>query len=235
MKFQNAKILVAILDYPFLETECVNSIFSMIEYSKWECPGESYPRNEIGWMFCNGTSPARAHNKAISAFLDDPSGFRSLLIVGRDHIFRPDALRLLYEADKDIIAGITTVRLKSFADLKTPIYSVVSGYKEGKITTLTKLECLKKIRDEKYQPFKVPAIGDGLMLIKRKVFERMPAPWFYEPPMDEDKVKPGKRRGLWGCDIIFCNRARELGFEIWAHPEVQYVHIGRSYTFVEYP
>jgi len=155
------------------------------------------------------------------------------MIVGKDHIFRPDALRRLYEADKDIIAGITTVRLKSFEELKKPIYSVVSDWrKDGYLTTLTKRECIEKMQEEKGEPWEVPATGNGISLIKRKVFEKMSQPWVYEPKQPE--TRPDGSRGTVGCDIVLCTRARELGFGVWVHPAVQYVHIGRSYTSVAY-
>lgn len=233
MKFEDAKILIAVLDYPFIESECVVSIMGMWEYSKWLTPGKSYPRNDVEVMITNATSPARAHNKAIRTFLEDPRGYKSLMIVGKDHIFRPDALRRLYEADKDIIAGITTVRLKSFEELKKPIYSVVSDWrKDGYLSTLTKWECIEKIKEKKGEPWEVPATGNGISLIKRKVFEKMSQPWLYEPPQPE--ARPDGTKGTVGCDIILCTRARELGFGVWVHPGVQYVHIGRSYTSVAY-
>ena len=235
MKFEDAKILVTVLDYPFVESECFVSLVGMWEYSKWICPGKNYPRNDVEMFFTNATSPARAHNKAIRTFLEEPRGYKSLLIVGRDHIFRPDALQRLYEADKDVIAGITTVRLKSYNELKKPIYSVVSSRREdGVCHTLTKFECLQKIEEKKWEPWEVPVIGSGIMLIKRKVLERMSQPWVYEPPQPKDEIPEGRPRGTVGCDIVFCERAKELGFKIWAHPGVQYVHIGRSYTSVAY-
>jgi len=235
MKFQDARILIGVLDYPFIESECVMSILGMWEYSKWKCPGEHYPRNDVELFLSNGTSPARAHNTAISVFLNHSNRYMYLLIVGHDHIFHPDALRVLFEADKDIVAGISTIRLKSFEDIKTPVFSIVSDWKDGRVVTLTKQDCMKKIENEKGQPFKVPGIGDGLMLVKRKVFERMEPPWFQEPPLPEEEMVAGRFRGLLGCDIAFCRQARELGFELWAHPGVPYIHIGRSYTSVNYP
>lgn len=228
MKFEDAKVLIAILDYPYLETECVNSIMGMKEYSKWVC------KNDVEHFFSNGTSPARAHNNAVCKFLDHPGHYRSLMIIGRDHIFKPDALKLLFEADKDIIAGITTTRFKSIQEIGKPVYSVVADYKDGVPTMMTKDECLKKMEKEGNQPWKVPLLGNGVSLVKRKVFERMPAPWFYEPEIPEEQVAPGDFRGTVGCDIIFCEKAQELGFELWVHPIVQYVHIGRGYSAVNY-
>jgi len=95
---------------------------------------------------------------------------------------------------------------------------------------------MEKIKQENYEPFEVPVIGDGLMLIKRKVLERISPPWFYEPeiPKEEATIFKGKTEGTIGCDIVFCREARKNGFKIWAHPAVQYVHIGRSYSAVEY-
>lgn len=236
MKFQDAKIFIAILDYPYIESECVVSTLSLYEYSKWLCGNNKYPQNVVELCFACGTSPARAHNKAITDFLDDPRGFKHLLIIGRDHIFKCDALQTLFEADKDIIAGITTGRLRAMSQLREPVWSIVSDWKDGVPVTLDRVQCLEKIKKEKYQPFEVSAIGDGLMLIKRKVFEKLPSPWFYEPPIPhEQRVNfKGSTGGTIGCDIIFCREAQKHGFKIWAHPGVQYVHIGRSYSAVEY-
>jgi len=228
LKFEGAKVLIAILDYPFLETECINSIMGMWEYSKWT------RKNDVEYIFSNGTSPARAHNNAICKFLEHPNHYMSLMIVGRDHIFRPNALQLLFEADKDIIAGITTARFKSIQDIGKPLYSVVGDYKDGVVQMLTQKQCLEKMKEEKGEPWKVPLLGNGVSLMKRKVLEKMPAPWFYEPPLPEEEIKPGDYRGTEGCDICFCKNARKLGFELWVHPQVQYVHIGRGYTAVDY-
>jgi hypothetical protein len=236
VKFEDASCFIAILDYPYIEKECTASLLGMYEYSKWLCPGKRYPRNEIELCFVDGTSPARAHNKAVHEFLDDPREFKRLLIVGRDHIFKSDALKILFEADKDIIAGITVARQKAMSQVKDPVLSIVSDWKDGKPVNLTRIECIEKINAEKGQPFKVPVIGDGLMMVKRKVFERMPAPWFYEPPITEEERKEmGKKvLGTIGCDIIFCREALKYGFETWAHPGVQYVHIGKHYAAVAY-
>lgn len=236
MKFEDAKVLIAILDYPFVESECMVSVMGMWEYSKWRCGNGTRPLpiNDVEYFLSNGTSPARAHNNAIAKFLEHPGHYKSLMIVGRDHIFKVDALKILFEADKDIIAGITTTRFKSIHEIGKPTYSVIADYKDGVPTMMTKDECLKKIEEQKNQPWKVPLLGNGVSLYKRKVFERMPSPWFYEPPMPEEQVKPGDFRGTQGCDVLFCEKAKQLGFELWVHPVVQYVHIGRGYSAVNY-
>lgn len=236
MKFEDIKCLIAILDYPHIENECVASLLGLYEYSKWLCPGKGYPKNEIDICWVDGTSPARAHNKAVHEFLDDPRGFKSLLIVGHDHIFKADALQTLFEADKDIIAGVTTVRLKAMSQLRDPVLSIVSDWKDGHPVNLSRVECIEKMKTENHQPFKVPVIGDGLMLVKRKVFEKMPPAWFHEPKMTEEEAKGAGRKtpGTIGCDIIFCREVAKYGFDVWAHPGVQYVHIGKHYAGVEY-
>jgi len=233
VKFENAKILVALLSYPFVENECIGSVWSMLEYSNWKCPGETYPRNTVTLIMTDGTSPARAHNHSINTFLDSPD-YKSLLIIGRDHIFKQNALQLLYEADKDMIGGITMQRFRAMQSLGEPQISTVHDWKDGITRALTREECLEKIKEVGNQPFEVPSIGDGFMLFKRKVFEKIPPPWFYEPPIPEDQIRPGARRGTLGCDICFFKKARELGLKAWAHPGVQYVHIGRGYTAVRY-
>ena len=233
MKFEDASVLITVLDYPFIENECVGSTFALYEYSKYMCPGTKIPRNNISFVLADGTSPSRAHNHAIQCFMSWPE-YKSLLIIGRDHIFKLNALKILFEADKDIIGGITSERQRALEQIGEERKSIVHDWVKGGTRALSRKECLEKMNQSKGEPFEVPSMGDGLMLFKRKVFEKIDPPWFYEPPMPLDRVPDGHGRGALGCDIAFFEKARKEGFKVWAHPAVQYVHIGRGYTAVAY-
>lgn len=68
--------------------------------------------------------------------------------------------------------------------------------------------------------FQCDAAGFGAVLIKRKVIETMPKPWFMN-------TSPT------GEDILFCHEARKLGFEVWMDSRIKLGHIGDSVVITE--
>jgi hypothetical protein len=69
----------------------------------------------------------------------------------------------------------------------------------------------------------VESIGMGVMLISRKVFEKLSEPWF-ETPWRTDK------RGYIGEDVFFCRKATAAGFKIYIDHDVS-KEIGHIGTF----
>lgn len=71
---------------------------------------------------------------------------------------------------------------------------------------------------------RVTAIGCGVMMVKREVFEKTPRPWFWF------EVLPGDK--LLGEDVYFCVKANDAGFETWVDHELsnEIGHVGQ-YTF----
>jgi hypothetical protein len=78
-------------------------------------------------------------------------------------------------------------------------------------------------------------IPAGFMLLTRNVLKTM-----YEkyPELKYEPKDPSQTEGyalfntelyegeFWGEDFVFCRRAREAGFEIWADPMIQFDHSG---------
>jgi hypothetical protein len=76
---------------------------------------------------------------------------------------------------------------------------------------------------------RVTAIGCGVMLVKRKVFEETPKPWFYFYELPGGKTL--------GEDVHFCIAAHDAGFETWVdHTLSQEIgHIGQyTYSWADY-
>lgn len=71
---------------------------------------------------------------------------------------------------------------------------------------------------------RVTAIGCGVMLVKKEVFEKTPRPWFWF------EVLPGDK--LLGEDVYFCVKAHDAGFETWVDHDLsnEIGHVGQ-YTF----
>lgn len=71
---------------------------------------------------------------------------------------------------------------------------------------------------------RVTAIGCGVMMVKREVFENTPPPWFWFEAIPGDK--------LLGEDVYFCIKAHDAGFSTWVDHDLsnEIGHVG-SYTF----
>lgn len=73
------------------------------------------------------------------------------------------------------------------------------------------------------------AIGLGIALIHRVVFEQTPKPWFNIPYIPE-------KDGFWGEDVWFCNAVRKAGFDIFVDHDLskEVKHIGlREYDYLD--
>jgi GT2 family glycosyltransferase len=70
----------------------------------------------------------------------------------------------------------------------------------------------------------VTAIGCGVMLVKREVFEKTPRPWFWF-----EQIPGGK---LLGEDVYFCVKAKDAGFDTYLDHNLSNSigHVG-SYTY----
>lgn len=229
MQFENAKILIAPLSYPYLETECVECLFRLWDYSVHLDTNTKINDIRLPHSFFEAETPGLAHQLACDYFMEK-TDCTHLLIIGHDHIFNHTALKILYLTNKDMIAGIATKRVIDLDGYKRPLDTVVHILDDnGQPVMLTEKGLLKKITESNYQPFQVPQVGTGFCLIKREVFKKIKKPYFAEPV---DPTIPSK---TVGTDIYFCWKVKEAGFEIWIHPDVNAIHIGKGYTGVGLP
>lgn len=76
-------------------------------------------------------------------------------------------------------------------------------------------------------PIKVRALGTGLMLVKVDVFKKMRQPWFFFQPEIVDDSFTVIQKAV-GEDVWFCDRARELGYDVWLEPSIVAGHIGEA-------
>ena len=67
-------------------------------------------------------------------------------------------------------------------------------------------------------PFKVDGSGFGCMLTHRDVFKDMKQPYFKFEIFDNGVE--------FSEDFYFCKRAKELGVQLWAIPDLKTVHLG---------
>lgn len=110
-----------------------------------------------------------------------------------------DLIDHLADEDKDIISGVC------FAYMDNSIVPLVLEYnpdKNDKPFLVKSLEGTEGLVE-------VDAVGTGAMAIKRRVLEKVKAPFINR--YDEDGMK------LMGLDLSFCDKAKKEGFRTWCH------------------
>ena len=181
-------VYIAVLNQGWIRVEVANLINKIGSQHKYNVL-VSYPSDK---------PIANNRNKIVLDFLKRKQ-YDYLLMLDDDIVPPPNLLNLA-DFDKDIIGALC------FA------------WKNDAIIPL----CLKKIGRDAYTPLNTEedglvecdAIGSGAMMIARRVLEH---PYWYKTggPFRNYYRKNGEKR--LGLDISFCERAKKLGFRIWAH------------------
>jgi glycosyltransferase involved in cell wall biosynthesis len=135
------------------------------------------------------------------------NGFDYLFSVDSDIILPPDALDLMLKADKDVISGAYVQR--------------IDGEKNLELYWSDRRVYLSEIDRVNGSPFMIHSCGFGCALVKTSVLKQVGYPQFtYHPALTiEDTVSE---------DTDFCNKARNKGYHIWAHPKVVADHKGST-------
>lgn len=163
----------------------------------------------------------QAENQLATDFLDHEDTTH-LFMTEMDMILPHDAIVRLLEMDKDIASGVYFLRASQPERrgqpclYKRPVVRLSERAKAGNPygqypVTLFPTE----------EPFTAGASGLGCVLIKRRVFETMPYPWF--------DLSAGK----FGSDMYFYKHAHDAGFELWVHPQVRCKQIDYYVTDIE--
>ncbi len=145
-----------------------------------------------------------ARNTIVERFLKRDS--ECLLFLDSDQLFKPKNLfQRLLDINADIAAGISFKKAYPYyptiyRDYDGERFQPISNYPRNKI-------------------IEVDAVGMFCTLIKREVFERMKPPWF--------EFKKTKDKGeLIGEDLVFCRKAKQLGFVIKVDTSLIIPHVG---------
>jgi hypothetical protein len=132
-----------------------------------------------------------------------------IMWIDADMQFPVDTLNILLSANKDIIAGNYSTRV--------PPYRPVAFKSKNNLDD-------RVFAGKGIEP--VWAVGSGLMLVKREVYDNIPLP-HYKIEYSESYTS------LVGEDVYFCNRAGENGYEVNISHELsdRIAHIGtRAFT-----
>lgn len=164
------------------------------------------------YAHATGCNPAKNTNNLVDIMLGLPE-MQWLWIMGDDHCFEPDALMRLLEHDKDCIMPLTLRRLfpwdavlmKEFS----PERSHFLWYTWEEIAVFN-------------APFVIAAGGTAGLLVKRRVFEHMPRPWFQVGTWVRDDLQE---------DIYFTWKANQMGHTVYCDPNVPMGHVTTAVIF----
>jgi cellulose synthase/poly-beta-1,6-N-acetylglucosamine synthase-like glycosyltransferase len=161
----------------------------------------------------NGTLIFDQREKLAIAALDENCDW--ILWVDADMRFPKNTIERLMRHNKDICGVNATTRT---IPVKATAKNLVIN-EEEKTNVWTQVSSKGKTGIEK-----VTSIGCGVMLVKRKVFEKTPQPWFWFYQLPGNKVL--------GEDVHFCVAAHDAGFETWVDHGLsnEIGHVG-SYTY----
>lgn len=180
------------------------------------------PRHGISLQIgsiCGCSVVSRARNLLVRDFLD--SECTELLFIDSDINFEPDAiLRLMAwgsDPDKGIVAAPPRVR-----DTNLRYITDLDYDDNGNIT----MNGMGLVRAER--------VATAFMWVNRNVFTDLigahPEWEYYDTRADKKlsavfdfKVTP---EGYSGEDFLFCDRAREAGYEVWIDPTITLGHMG---------
>mgnify|MGYP003655177414 CR=1 FL=1 len=172
---------------------------------------------QIG-SICGCSVVSRARNLLVRDFLE--SDCTDLLFIDSDINFESeDIYRLLvWAADpkKGIVAGCPRVRNDS------AVYIATLDQENGSLTM------------NGHGLVRAKRVATAFMMVRRDVFEKLEAgnpQWSYWDDRSgktlsaifDFKVTP---EGYIGEDYLFCDRARELGYEVWIDPTIKLGHMG---------
>jgi hypothetical protein len=173
---------------------------------------------QIG-SICGCSVVSRARNLLAQDMLDSNCDY--LLFIDSDINFEPeDILRLMAWANdpkKGIVAGVPRTR----SETKTYIASL--EYDANNDLTMNGMGLVRAER-----------VATAFMLVRREVFvtlsETHPEWRYYD--RKSDRTIPClfdfklTEEGYVGEDYLFCDRAREHGFEVWVDPSITLGHMG---------
>lgn len=133
-----------------------------------------------------------------------------LFAVDSDITFKPNTLKKLLQADKDIVSGLYIQR--------KPGQHILELYRQGRNIPYNDIKGLGLIQ--------IDGCGFGCVLVKSEVFRTMTYPHFvYRAAIDHAHTLSE--------DVYFCMKAKDLGFKIFADTTILCEHIGNTKFIVD--
>lgn len=173
---------------------------------------------QIG-SICGCSVVSRARNLLAQDFLE--SNCTDLLFIDSDINFEPeDVFRLMAwgsDPKKGIVAAVPRTRNEN------KVYIATLDHDENNDLTMDRMGLVRARR-----------VATAFMLVRREVFEtlvREHPEWQYDDQRSKRRLTALfdfmlTEEGYMGEDFLFCDRAREHGFEVWIDPTITLGHMG---------
>lgn len=170
-----------------------------------------YHKVELDLRIVAGSSLIQyARNQLVRLFLEDPS-YTHMLWIDSDVGFDPRAIMQLLDSGKDLIGGVYPMKTMP---LEWP-YEPLPGEQTGEL-------------------HRAKILPGGFLLCSRKVIESVAAKAETYVHHMQGMQYPTKHvfdvplvdGVLLGEDVIFCQRARAAGFDVWCDPNINFSHSG---------
>jgi hypothetical protein len=190
------RIYLAVLTRGKLDWELVEWIVRQIDMSSNLSCSYEIPVIDISV----GTPLPVNANKVVKKFL--ASDCTRLLLLDDDITPPRDTIEKLFDDDKDIVGARVLFSQPHFSGPMS-----CAGISQGNGKPYRIIDTLDL--DKEGPLMKVDFLGFACVMIKRKVFEKMRAPWFVQK-FSEDGTELIK-----GTDTKFCERAKARGFEVY--------------------
>lgn len=155
----------------------------------------------------NGTLVHIARDKIACKAINQ--GYTHVLWLDADMIFSPTLLDDLADNGKDFISGVAHSR-------RAPYYSCL-------FKRLDDLNHMERFEEYPAEPFRVAGCGFACVLISTEILRAVQTAC-------KTCFLPERE---WGEDLAFCRRARALGYEIWADPQVRLGHMSHQAIWPE--
>ena len=209
-----AKIFIGLPIFNFINSNVKDNQDAFFKNSKHEIHCEQVV----------GASAENARSMLIERFLKTDCEY--FLNLDADIIFLHDSLYdpldILISANKDIVGGIYVCKKPPYLPVFRPLKLQKIYEEEGKFPDDYKFEMPKEL-------FEVQWMGNGFKLVKREVIEKV-----------KEMIKCPNLPMIYKDEYVsedwaFDQRARELGYSVWAHPEINLGHVGTyAYTVKDY-
>ena len=155
------------------------------------------------WI-CKGTLAHVARDNVACKAINE--GYTHVLWLDADMIFSPDILDDLRFCGKDFVTGLACSRRPPYV---LCVFNHVSDEKG----------CIAyKLADVPEEAFEIQGCGFACVLISTEILKAVMTRY-------KTCFLPMK---IYGEDLAFCVRARELGYRIWCEPTVRLGHIGHN-------
>jgi len=164
---------------------------------------------EILTSYAQCSNVTKARNMVLGENkLLDGEPYDYMMWIDSDTVWKPEHIDELILADKDIISGLVPI-------------DDGNNFGVGHFRRNGRLESLNWSQPLALAPMEVGYAGFAFLLVKPGIFEQLGYPYFMQTPL---MVEGTDQPTLYGEDVEWCLRVKQLGFKIWAHPSVVLGH-----------